>query len=320
MISSTALRLWQLTTLQIVLGAEGLAQTRERLGQVGVWLASLRPATADEERSAARRIEALGYGSLWTGELIGGKEAFAHQSLLLAATDHLVTGSGIANIWARHPATMEGGAATLGGAYPGRFVLGIGVSHAPGVTRSGQKYDKPLTRMSEYLDQMEAATGDDPRSEMPVPRVLAALRTGMLSLARDRADGAHTYFVPAVHTTTARGVLGPDKLLIPEQAVVVSQDAAQARRTARDHMEHYLQLPNYVNNLKQIGYRDDDLSAGGSDRLVDAIVAWGSADQIAGRVREHLVNGADHVLLQPLGRLDDALHQLEILAPAVLGH
>lgn len=291
---------------------------RQRLGRVGVWLASLRPATIDEEREAARRIEELGYGSLWAGEVIGGKEAFAHQAVLLAATQRMVTGTGIANIWARHPATMQAGAATLGAAYPGRFMLGIGVSHAPIVERSGQTYDRPLTRMVQYLDGMDQVAAEVPTTDVPVPRVLAALGPKMLALARDRADGAHPYFVPVEHTPLARQILGPDRLLIPEQAVILGTDAEQARRVARGHTTSYLRLPNYVNNLRRLGYSDQDLSGGGSDRLVDAIVAWGDEEQIAARVRQHLAGGADHVLLQPLGDLESAVAQLERLAPAVL--
>jgi probable F420-dependent oxidoreductase len=296
-----------------------ISALRERMGPVGVWLGSLRPAPVERERQAVRHIEELGYGSVWTGEVIGGKEAFAHQSLLLAATERIVTGTGIANIWARHPATMQGGAMTLGAGYPGRFVLGIGVGHAPSVERSGQTYRMPLTRMREYLDAMDDAAAGAPSTEVPVPRVLAALRPQMLALARDRADGAHPYFVPVAHTAAARQILGAGKLLIPEQAVVVSDDASEARRIAREHMKGYLQLPNYVNNLTHLGYSDEDVSAGGSDRLVDAVVAWGAPQYIAKRAREHLDSGADHVLLQPLGDLGDALRQLDVLAPAVLG-
>ena len=213
---------------------------------------------------------------------------------------------------------MEGGAATLGAAYPGRFVLGIGISHAHLVERSGQTYRNPLRVMSEYLDGMDAAAVDAPNTDVPVPRLLAALRPQMLALARDRADGAHPYFVPSTHTPIAREVLGAGKLLIPEQAVVVSSDPSEARRIARDHMNGYLRLPNYVNNLKHLGYTDEDLSGGGADRLVDAIVAWGGPEDIAKRVREHLDGGADHVLLQPLGDLGDAVRQLEVLAPSML--
>jgi probable F420-dependent oxidoreductase len=300
-------------------GSYVVGSARERLGPVGVWLGVLGTAPIAQEREVARRIEELGYGSIWCGERVGGKEAFAHQSLLLAATEQIVTGTGIANVWARHPAAMQGGAATLGAAYPGRFVLGVGISHAPIVDRSGQTYEKPLAHMIRYLDGMDAAVGDAPATDVPVPRVLAALRPRMLALARDRADGAHPYFVPPSHTPIAREALGPDKLLIPEQAVVLNTDPAEARRIARGHMQFYLQLPNYVNNLKHLGYTDEDISAGGSDRLVDAIVAWGDEASIANRVREHLDGGADHVLLQPLGDLEQALGQLERLMPAVLG-
>jgi probable F420-dependent oxidoreductase len=295
-----------------------VAATRERLGPVGVWSGALRRASIDDERVAVRRIEELGYGSIWSGETIGGKETFSHLAVLLAATERIVAGSGIANVWARHPATMQGGGATLGAAYPGRFVLGVGISHAPIVEDSGQTYASPLAHMVRYLDGMDASAGRAPATEVPVPRVLAALRPQMLALARDRADGAHPYFVPPSHTPLARQALGPDKLLIPEQAVVLSTDPDEARRVARDHMKLYLQLPNYVNNLTHLGYDDDDLSGGGSDRLVDAIVAWGDEVAIAGRIREHLDGGADHVLLQPLGDLDETVSQLERLAPAVL--
>lgn len=183
----------------------------------------------------------------------------------------------------------------------------------------GQTYQKPLSTMRQFLDGMDAAAPGTPNPEVPVPRLLAALRPQMLALARDRADGAHPYFVPTAHTPSARQVIGDNKLLVPEQAVVVSHDISEARRTARDHMSGYLKLPNYVNNLKHLGYTDDDVSGGGSDRLVDAIVAWGPPEEIAKRVREHLDSGADHVLLQPLGDLSAAVRQLELLAPVLLG-
>ncbi len=293
--------------------------TRARLGPVGVWLGALLGATVDEERSAARRIESLGYGSLFVGERIGGKEAMAHQSLLLAATDHIVTGTGIANVWARHPAALEGGSALIGEAYPGRFVLGLGISHAPLVEMSGQRYQKPMAVMTEYLEGMAAAAVPPPTDRSAVPHVLAALRPRMLDLARQRTDGAHPYFVPASHSPLARAALGPDKLLIPEQAVVLASDPDEARRIARGHMSVYLGLPNYVNNLIHLGYTDEDVSNGGSDRLVDAIVAWGDENDILRRVREHLDGGADHVLIQPLGHLGTALEQLDTLAPVLLG-
>jgi probable F420-dependent oxidoreductase len=298
---------------------EVVSAMKDRLGPVGVWLGILLGASVAAERAAARHIEELGYGSLFTGEVIGGKEAMAHQAVLLAATDRLVTGTGIANIWARHPAVLEGGAELLGQAYPGRFVLGIGISHAVAIDRTGQTYDKPLARTSSYLEAMAEAAAEPTDGSPPVPHVLAALRPKMLELAGRRADGAHPYFVPPEHTPAAREALGPDKLLLPEVAVVLSSDPDEARRIARAHMQLYLQLPNYVNNLIHLGYTDEDVAGGGSDRLVDAIVAWGDEDAIGRRVHEHLDGGADHVLLQPLGDLDSALGQLDRLAPALLG-
>jgi probable F420-dependent oxidoreductase len=301
-----------------MLGIEDVRAARERLGPIGVWMGSLLgAATMDQERRAARRVEELGYGSLWTGEIVGGKEAFAHQSVLLAATEHIVTGTGIANVWAREPGTMEGGGATLGAAYPGRFVLGVGISHGPIIDLSGQTYAEPMEKMVRYLDGMDRAVIFNPATDIPVPRVLAALRPKMMELARKRADGAHPYLVPPAHTAFARDVLGPDKLLIPEQAVVVETDPVEARRIARSHLSGYLKLPNYVNNLKRLGYADD-LADDGSDRLVDAIVAWGSEEDVARRVTEHLDNGADHVVLQPLGDIPTSLDELERLAPLLL--
>jgi probable F420-dependent oxidoreductase len=301
-----------------MLSSDDVRAARERLGPVGVWMGSLLgPASIEQERQAARRVEELGYGSLWTGEIVGGKEAFAHQSVLLAATERIVTGTGIANVWAREPGVMEGGGATLGAAYPGRFVLGIGVSHGPIIDLSGQTYAQPMEKMVRYLDGMDGSVIYAPSTEIPVPRVLAALGPKMLDLARERSDGAHPYLVTPAHTAIAREALGPDKLLIPEQAVVLESDPAEARRIARSHLAGYLALPNYVHNLRRLGY-GDDLADGGSDRLADAIVVWGDEEAIARRVTEHLDNGADHVVLQPLGDIPGAVEQLQRLAPVLL--
>jgi len=298
---------------------EIVRSTRQRLGPVGVWSGVLRPAGAEDARAAARRIEELGFGSLWTGEVLGGRDAFAFAAVLLSGTTTLSVGTGIANLWARHPATMQAGATTLAEGWPDRLVLGVGVSHAPVVEAGGAAYRRPLARMVGYLDDMdrEAATTPPP---VAFPRVLAALGPRMLALAGERADGAHPYFVPTSHTPLARRALGPDRLLIPEQAVVLQTDPDTARRVARRHMAGYLRLPNYVRNLVRLGYSDDDVTDGGSNRLVDAIVAWGDERAVADRVAEHLDGGADHVLLQPLGGgLDGTLSQLEALAPALPG-
>ena len=296
-----------------------VAATRQRLGPVGTWLSVLRRESAETQRAAAKRIEELGYGSLWEGEGVGVNDVFVDQAMWLCGTTRMMTGAGIANIWGRHPAATHVAAASLEAAWPGRTVLGLGVSHAPAIAQTGQVYERPLERMRQYLDDMDSAAAAATPNRAVVPRLLAALRRRMLELARDRTCGAHTYFVPPEHTRRAREILGAERLLIPEQAVYVGVDAQRARAAAREHTAFYLGLPNYVNNLKQLGFTDEDLAGDGSDRLVDAIVAWGDVDSIAVRVREHLDAGADHVLLQPLapdaGR---AVAQLKALAPAVL--
>ncbi|GAA3135111.1 LLM class F420-dependent oxidoreductase [Planomonospora alba] len=288
------------------------------IGRIGVWHPLLGRAPAQAVRRAAAEIEALGYGALWYGEAPGTREAFTAGAVLLAATERIAVGSGIANIWARDATAMAAGAAALGEAYPGRFALGVGVSHAPLVERRGHDYTRPLAAMSAYLDAMDRSAADLFPVDPAPPRLLAALRPRMLELARDRADGAHPYFVPPEHTAAAREILGPDRILAPEQAFVLESDPGRARQVAREHMEGYLRLPNYANNLRHLGFGDDDLAGGGSDRLVDAIVAWGDADAVAARVREHLDAGADHVALQPLPPdLDTGVAQLTELAPAL---
>jgi probable F420-dependent oxidoreductase len=297
--------------------SETVTTTRRALGPVGVWLGALSRATAETQRYAVRRIDMLGYGSVWEGEVVGVNDIFAQEAAWLCATSRIVAGTGIANVWARHPATAHAAATALGDAWPGRFVLGLGISHASIINQTGQVYERPLDRMREYLDRMDEASASTPHT--PIPRVLAALRPRMLELARDRTDGAHPYFVPAAHTAQARTTLGPDRLLIPEQAVCLEVHPATARAIARRHVSVYLGLPNYVNNLKQFGFTDEDLAGEGSDRLVDAIVAWGDSEAIAARVREHHDAGADHVLVQPLAAdIEGAVRQLEDLAPVLV--
>jgi probable F420-dependent oxidoreductase len=293
--------------------------TALRIGRVGVWLGALGWTPAAQAREAAAEIERLGYGALWVSESHAGKEAFTHVGLLLGAATRLSVATGIANIWVRDAIAANAAAQTLNEAYPGRFVLGLGTSHAPQVNNRGHHYEKPLTAMRGYLDGMDSAQYTGPAPRTPAPRVLAALRPRMLELAAGRADGAHTYFVPPEHTAFARGILGPDPLLAPEQAVVVERDPSVARRIARQHMRFYLELPNYLDNLRTFGFTDEDFAAGGSDRLVDAIVAWGDIDTIRGRVRDHLDAGADHVAIQPLGEGRAlCLDQLQELAPALI--
>lgn len=270
------------------------------LGRVGVWTFQLELQPAARAQEAAAEIEELGYGALWIPEALG-REAFTHAALLLGGTRRIPIATGIANIWGRDPMAMAAAQKTLAEAYPDRFLLGMGVSHAPMVGMRGHDYARPLTAMREYLDAMDRAPfmAVPPSSEPE--RVIGALAPKMLKLAAERTRGAHPYFVPPEHTRRAREIMGPKALLAPEQAAVLETNADTARTIARGHMAIYLGLPNYLNNLRRLGFGDDDFKDGGSNRLVDAIVAWGDVDAVAKRVRAHQDAGADHVCVQVLG-------------------
>lgn len=269
------------------------------IGQFGVWTSALDRQLAAVVRKEVARLDELGFGTLWVGEAFR-REIFANASLLLSASSRLVVASGIANIWARDAQAMAAGQLTLAEAYPDRFLLGLGVSHVPLVNTRGHAYDKPYSAMRAYLDAMDEVHYDAPRPNRPPQRVLAALGPKMLGLAAARSEGAHPYFVPVAHTKEARSILGPDKLLCPEQAVVLEPDPERARTVARRHTSSYLKLPNYRNNLERLGFGRDDFEAGGSDRLVDAVVGWGDVNQVVARLREQLDAGADHVAVQVL--------------------
>ncbi|MEU8175669.1 TIGR03620 family F420-dependent LLM class oxidoreductase [Microbispora hainanensis] len=295
------------------------SELRRRLGRTGVWLSSLATVPAAEARKAAAEIEELGYPALWVGETPFGREAFTNAALLLSATRRLQVATGIANIYGRDPVAAANGAATLAEAWDRRFVLGLGVSHKPLVTPRGHDYSAPFAYMRDYLDGMDQASIQVPLEEKP-PRMLAALRRRMLELAARRAQGAHPYFVPPEHSAKAREILGPDPVLAPEQAVVVETDPGRAREIAREYASMYLALPNYTNNLRELGFSDDDFAGGGSDRLIDAIVVWGDPETIAERVRAHHDAGADHVCVQPLAdSVGTQIEHLRLLAPALLG-
>ncbi len=296
-------------------------ELRRTLGRVGVWSFALQAHPAATEREAAREVEALGFPALWFPESVGSKEVFAHASILLGATGGLAVCSGIANIWARDPVAMANGAKALAEAHPGRFVLGLGVSHEPSVARRGGRYERPYRRMRAYLEAMDAARYDGPEPPRPVPRLLAALGPRMLELAAERALGAHPYFAPPEHTAFARGVLGPDPVLAVELTAILETDPAEARRVARGFAAGYLELPNYYRNLRRMGFSEEDLSGGGADRMVDAVFAWGDVEAIRDRVALHLEEGADHVCVQVISGdpADPCLPQLRELAPALLG-
>ena len=290
------------------------------LGRVGLWTFQLDLQPSSRAVQLAAEIDELGYGCIWQPE-VAGRDPLVSATLLLGATDRLAVGTGIMNIYGRDALAMACGHRSVTEAFPDRFVLGLGVSHQPAVEGlRGHVYGPPLTAMRTYLDAMDAAPffASPPTTE-PV-RVLAALGPRMLDLAAGRSAGAHPYFVPVEHTATARERLGPGALLAPEQKVVLETDPDTARTIARNAMATYLGLPNYTNNLRRLGYGDDDLAGGGSDRLVDAIVAWGDEDAICDRVRAHHDAGADHVAVQvlPSTPTDTPVEEWRRLADALL--
>lgn len=273
--------------------------TSLQLGRIGLWTADfdLQPMSAAQEGIA--QVEEMGFSTVWVPEAVL-REPFASTSLLLSATKSMVLATGIASLHARTAQTMQAGWKTVTEAFPERFLLGIGVSHAPmvqGVHKAN--YDKPYSTMVEYLNAMDSGVYFSPQPTTTPHRVLAALGPKMLKLAAERAEGAHPYFTPVEHTAFARETMGAGPLLAPELAVVLNEEPSVAREIASKYMTTYTRLPNYANNLKRFGFTDDDIT-GHSDRLVDAIVPCGSIDVIVARIREHLDAGADHVCVQVL--------------------
>ena len=288
------------------------------LSTTGVWTHTETIPAADAI-ALAQRLESLGYSTLWLPET-AGKDPFALIGMLAANTTELRFATGIANIFHRHPGVMKQAAFTLAEQSGGRFLLGIGVSHGPMVAGlRGLDYSKPLASMSTYLDQYDASPYMAYPPAEPPKRVLAALGPKMLELARDKADGAHPYWTTPEHTELARKILGPDKLLLVEQKVVGTTDAPTARAAAANALAMYRTLPNYRNNWLRLGFTDEEID-GNDPRFLDAVVAWGTTDEIASRVQEHIDAGADHVCVQPLdpqnrlGAVDWDV--LEALAPS----
>ncbi len=272
-----------------------------RATRVGVWTTALDTVSPAQAGEHAAELEALGYGSLWFGEAYG-REAFTNAGLLLGATERLVVGTGIANIYGRDAVTGNAAGRTLHAAYPGRLVVGWGISHAPLVERMrGHEYGRPLSTMREYLQALDAAPFFAAGAETAPPRVLAALRPRMIELSATLADGAHPYLVTPEHTRRTRELLGAEPILCVEQAVALTTDRDEFLRRAHWHLEIYTGLPNYRGSWETQGFGEQDFVRGGSERLKQAMVAWGDAEEIAARVREHLQAGADHVLIQALG-------------------
>lgn len=291
------------------------------LGRIGVWLGMIGWLEAAEIRETVAELEELGYSALWYPEGVGGRETFSYGAWLLSSTRHAVVATGIASIYARDPMAMKAGQLGLCESYPGRFLLALGVSHKPSVAKRGGDYDRPYSAMAAYLDEMDAAPYNPPHPA-EAPRIIGALHPRMLGLAANRTAGAHPYFTPPEHTADARARMGAAAIVAPEQAVILETDPARARALARTHTTYYLGLDNYRRNLLRLGLglTEDDLEGGGSDRLVDLIVAWGDADAIRSRVQAHLDAGADHVSVQAITAEGvRALPVLRELAPSLTG-
>jgi probable F420-dependent oxidoreductase len=268
------------------------------IGKYGVWF-FLDAMNAAQGVQFAQKVEKLGYSALWIPEAVG-REPFAEIGFLAAQTRKLILATGIANIWARDPMTMMAGARTLAEVSGGRFLLGIGVSHAPLVRIRGRDFVKPYSYMREYVPKMKAALYQAVKPAEEPPIVIAALHPKMLAFAASDTHGTHTYFVPPEQTAKARSIVGPKAWICAAQAVILETDPGVARDAARDYMKTYTRLPNYANMLKALGFTDADFADGGSDRLVDAVVAWGNEDQIRARIAAHHQAGATHVCILPL--------------------
>jgi len=289
------------------------------LGRLGVWV-GMDGMSAAAAASFTERVEERGYGALWIPEG-RGRNALVLSSWLLCHTKRLIVATGIANIYARDAMAMAGGQRTLAEQSGGRFLLGVGVSHRPTVEGvRGHAYGKPVATMRAYLQAMrEAPYGAPQPPERPLT-VVAALGPRMMALSSEFADGAHPYNTTPEHSVQSRTILGPGKLLCPEVWVLLETDRAKARSVARQTLSRYLQLENYVNGWRRQGFGEADLAGGGSDRFLDAMVAWGDEDAILNRIQQHWDAGADHVCIQPIspqGSLDATGERvLDLLAPA----
>jgi len=268
------------------------------IGKYGLWF-FLDAMNAAQGAQFAQKVEKLGYSALWIPEAVG-REPFAEIGFLAAQTRSLIFATGIANIWARDPMTMMAGARTLAEVSGGRFLLGIGVSHEPLVRIRGREFVKPYSYMRDYVPKMKSALYQAVKPAEEPPIVIAALHPKMLAFAASDTHGTHTYFVPPEHTAKARSIMGPKAWICAAQAVILETNASVARDAARDYMKTYTRLPNYANMLKGLGFTDADFADGCSDRLVDAVVAWGNEDQIRARIAAHHQAGATHVCILPL--------------------
>ncbi|HEY4024620.1 MAG TPA: TIGR03620 family F420-dependent LLM class oxidoreductase [Pseudonocardiaceae bacterium] len=263
------------------------------LGRFGVWTFDFEDQPAALMRASIQELEALGWGAFWIPER-DGREAMTHAGFLLSCTDRIPVVNGIAQIRSRGAQWTHGASVLLADAYPNRHVLGLGFGSAqPGV--------KPIDAMIDYLDELDSISSPNPAPAGPVHRILAGYGPKMLELARDRAEGAHTYHVNVEHTAQAREILGQDAFLGVEQAVLFERDPATARAIAREHLAPYLAGRFNAAKFRRMGYTEDELAGGGSDRFVDDLVSWGDSDAIVAKLRAHARAGADHVAVQVIG-------------------
>jgi probable F420-dependent oxidoreductase len=265
------------------------------LAGTGIWSGALRRGDPAEVADVASEVDELGYSAVWIGDV--GGDLWGCVTTLLEATERAIVATGIANIWIRTPEDTAAQHATLNAKHGHRFLLGIGVSHGHLVEGVfGQEYRRPLARLGQFLDGLDEA-------EAPVPvdeRVIAALGPKALALAGERSAGTHPYLTSPEHTATAREALGAGAIVAPEQGLILETDADRARAIGRQFLSRYLEAPNYTNNLRRLGFSEEDIAGGGSDRLVDALIAWGDEDALAARVQAHRDAGASHVCVQVL--------------------
>jgi len=293
--------------------------TADRLGPIGVWSGRLHQRSIEEAKDLVLAWEELGYGAVWVPEPPSARDVLSLAGVLLSNTTGIAVATGIAVIWNRDPTSMVNTGRTLEEAYPGRFVLGIGVSHKDSVEGRGNHYQRPIEVMREYLESMRESpySGYPPGRQAPL--LVAALGPRMTRLAGELADGVHPFLSTPQHTATTREALGDEPLIAVEQAVILSHNPEVARSAARANLARYLSWVNYRRHLTRIGFSEDDFESGGSDRLIDGIYVWGDESDIRRRVTEHLKAGADHVCIQvvPVDGSEE-VKSLERLASALL--
>ena len=286
------------------------------LGKLGVFCFT-EHLTLAEVDEAVQHTERMGYSAFWHPEVFR-HEPFCLASRMLSRTEKLIIATGVTNIYARDPYAARSGQNMLTKLFGGRYLLGLGVSHSTAAAYRGYEYGSPLGKMNDYLDRMEGAVRVIPELEESMPIVLAALGPKMIALAGERTNGAHPYNVTPEHTAMARGILGPDKWLCVEQKVMLATDPGKARDAAREHMAAFLVKVNYRNAWLRMGFNEDDINDGGSDRFIDAMVAWGDESAVRQRIQEHWDAGASHVCIQainPEAPSKPDLDALSVLAP-----